>query len=103
MSAKISKRRNNAVARQGNKCFFCGIEMLPAGETIDGKRMHPQSTTLEHVYPKMSKDRGKHGGKIVNVACCWQCNQDRGAAFMAALPIEILRKLGKLGHRKTTK
>lgn len=67
---RLVKLRQAAARRQNGRCWYCGVEMEPAGNSGSLLRR----CTAEHLVP-----RSAGGGETTDniVAACWFCNTRR--------------------------
>lgn len=104
MSARHRKMKNSEIHRrqvarlfreQRGKCHWCKKDMVKFDPTVV-RRHRPlpdHLATIDHLDHRFSSERGKHSGEARRVLACKKCNEIRGAAVVAALPIEFLRDL----------
>ncbi len=78
--------------RQGGKCFWCERPIV-IYEDVRGGRLPADAATRDHLDHRLSGERGKHPGRVRSVLACVGCNQQRGAEFVASLPVERVREL----------
>lgn len=76
--------------RQGGRCWWCGVGMVPPGTYKAKGKPDPRLCTYDHMDCRFSDDRGKHAGEFRNVAACWTCNNRRAAMQQANMAKEIL-------------
>ena len=91
---KLIGQRERMMQRQNGRCFFCDVIMLPPGTKV-GKSLHPESATFEHWHDRLDDERGRHRGKIINVASCWTCNNKRNAERQREIPKHVLHVQSK--------
>lgn len=80
-STKHKRKRLRVLAEaQDNRCFWCGCEMTFERRTRD--RMHDNSATLDHVFPRGDPRRHEEAFRlymVTAVAACYRCNNERGS------------------------
>lgn len=65
--------------KQGNRCCYCAVYMLPSGTRVASRRkrrQHPKAQTIEHLHRKADGGTGHPDNKAL---ACYECNTERGA------------------------
>lgn len=74
--SKFRQRRENAFREQNGRCWYCQTPMV-IRILQPGKKVPPDTCTLEHLRPRGHPDR-RPGDFKANVAACYACNQVEG-------------------------
>ena len=85
MSVVRKSIRDAMFIEQEGRCYYCGVDMR-AGPKPGGKP-HPNSATVDHVYPK-AWGGDTHPDNLV--LSCWTCNHTKANS----LPTEPLPPWG---------
>ena len=94
-----SKRRQLArlFKIQNGLCFWCRKPM-----TLERPQRHqkpnPRMATIEHLDDRFAPWRGKFSGELRRVVACYECNNHRGSAIQAGVPVEVLRQRAGRGQ-----
>lgn len=84
-----NKWRRACMFKRDPLCHWCRIPMVlverTKGVVIDSV---PNEATIDHLDPRGSPERGKHGGEIRQVLACWSCNAKRNDEFQSSIPTQ---------------
>lgn len=64
--------------KQGNRCCYCAVYMLPSGTKLNSRRkrrQHPKAQTLEHLMRRAEGGTDHPDNKAL---ACFECNSERG-------------------------
>lgn len=80
-------KRRELFKRQHGMCWYCKGRMVLVERVNGGPkiRQHPDEATIEHLYPRYSRERGKHSGKVNIVLAHNRCNSERSASDQRAI------------------
>lgn len=98
-SVQIRKQRERLFVFQRGRCYWCGIQTVLMSGQSRHKQNPPNMATIDHLYSRLSPDRGKVRG-YVHVLACLKCNNERAAVEEASVPREELwRRSGRFYRR----
>lgn len=102
-SGPQKRRRLLALWERDSRCHWCRQPTVLAFRPSETqhKKFPPRrdEATIDHLFSRLSAERGLRQGVEVTVLACWECNNRRCQEEQAAVPIEELRRRARNNGR----